>query len=237
MAYSRISRIEERRTKKQLFFVIVGILAVIVFTTTVGIPLLVRVSVFLGNRKLAQPLSDSLDKTAPFPPTLSSILSATNSAEIKIEGYGEPESTLKLYLNGRDVKKVLLGGDGGFSFTDVTLTEGENNIYATLTDQSGNESSQSQELQIVYKKSAPKLEVSDPQDKQTFGKNQQEITVKGLTDPGNDIRINDRFVLVKEDGTFTYNIKLQDGENTLNIVAQDQAGNETKLERKVTYQP
>ena len=71
MAYSRISRIEERRTKKQLFFVIVGILAVIVFTTTVGIPLLVRVSVFLGNRKLAQPLSDSLDKTAPFPPTLS----------------------------------------------------------------------------------------------------------------------------------------------------------------------
>jgi len=47
----------------------------------------------------------------------------------------------------------------------------------------------------------------------------------------------DRFVSVKDDGSFTYNLRLNDGENTLTIIARDAAGNETKLERKVTYQP
>jgi hypothetical protein len=61
--------------------------------------------------------------------------------------------------------------------------------------------------------------------------------IKGLTDAGVIIWINDRFVAVKDDGSFNYSIRLQDEENTLNILARDSAGNETRLERKVIYQP
>ena len=237
MAYSRVSRIEEKRTRKQFTIVIVSIVGIILVITTIGIPLMVGASVFLGNLKSQQPLMGSSDKTPPFPPILSPVSTATNSASLKIEGYGEPESTLKIFVNEQEVKNILIGVDGNFSFNDISLISGKNEIYGISRDASGNESSSSDHLIVTYKKNAPKLEINEPSEGTTFGKNQQEITIRGLTDPRNDVRINDRFVSVKDDGSFTYNLRLNDGENTLTIIARDAAGNETKLERKVTYQP
>lgn len=234
---SRVSRIEEKKTKRRLFLTLGGIIAIIVILYTVGIPLLARVSAILGSINSSQPNTANADTTAPFAPTLSPVNSSTNSAQLKLEGYAEPESTLKVMLNGEEAKKVLLGTEGSFSFDDITLDSGENTLYATATDDAGNESAISKELKIIYKKGAPKLEVTEPSDGQTFGKNQQEIVVKGKTDKGVDLRINDRFVTVKDDGTFEYSLKLGDGENTLVIVVQDLAGNQTKIERKVTYSP
>lgn len=237
MAYSRVSRIEERRTRTRLILVCLGIFAVLTLLISVGIPLLVGASVWIGNLKSKQPLAETTDKTPPFPPILSTGNTATNSATLKIDGYGEPDSTLKLFLNDSQVKEALLGKDGAFSFSDIQLTKGANSFYATLTDSAGNVSSPSAKINVNYKKDLPKLEVSEPTDNQTFGKNQQDILVRGSTDPGNDVRINDRFVLVKDDGSFTFNLKLNEGDTTLSIVATDPAGNQTKLERKVTYAP
>lgn len=237
MTYSRISRIEERQTKKQLFLVVIGTIILLLLIFTVGIPLVVNLSVMIGNLKSRQPLVDRGDKTAPFPPTLTPVATATNSAVLKLEGYAEPQSTLTVMLNGSEVKKVLVASDGAFSFTDLTLDEGENRIAATATDQAGNESKESSALSVVFKKNAPKLEISEPQENQIFDKNNQEITIAGKTDIGNRVTVNERFVSVRDDGFFSYRLRLSDGENTLNIVTTDQAGNTTKLERKVTYQP
>lgn len=236
MAYSRVSRVEEKKTKKQLMLVIIGIVALILVAFTVGIPLIVGTSVLLGNLKSGQ-TPDTLDKTPPFPPILSPVVSATNSASLKIEGYGEPSTTLKIMVNDEEAKKTLLDTGGSFSFTDIKLSAGKNTISATLTDEAGNESPPAPQLQVEYKKGAPKLEISEPTENQEFKGSQQEITVKGTTDPGNDVRINDRFVTVHDDGSFSFNFKLGDGENTLMVVARDSAGNETKLERRVTYSP
>jgi hypothetical protein len=233
---SRLSRIEEKRTKKQLFWVTAGIIALIILVVTLGIPLVVQFTSLVGNIKSNQPL-DAADKTAPFPPTLAPILESTNSAQLKIEGFAEPETTLKIYLNGEEDKKVLIGADGGFSFNDISLRDGPNTIYATATDQAGNESNKSKEFTVLFSKNAPKIEISEPTDNQEFGKNQQEIVVKGKTDKGVDIKINDRFVFVHDDGTFTYTLKLSEGENTLKVIGTDAAGNSTTLERKVIYKP
>lgn len=237
MNRSRLSRIEEKRTRKQFIWIIVGIVATILFVFTIGIPLVVGVSVLLGNLKSQGTVTDTKDTTAPFPPTLSPVAIATNSAQIKIEGYGEAETELTLLVNGRDVKQTMLPADGNFSFDDIELDEGLNTIYATVKDSAGNESNPSNELSVSYNKDAPKLEVSEPQDGQSFGRSQQEIMVNGKTDPGNQVTINERFVPVTDEGTFTFAVRLSDGENTLVIVARDAAGNETKLERKVTFQP
>lgn len=237
MKYTRVSRLEEKRTKKQFLIVLIGIVALLLIIFTVGIPFIVGASVFLGNLKSNQPIVTSNDTTVPVPPTLTSDFSATNSAQIKIEGYGEPESSLSLLVNGEQVKNILLPADGSFSFNDIPLQEGENTLLATVTDTAGNESVPSRELHVEYKKGSPKLEINEPEDNQTFAKSQQEIQIKGITDPGVDVRINDRFVAVKDDGSFTFTVKLQDGENTLIIIARDSAGNETRLERKVNYQP
>ena len=237
MAYSRISRIEEKRTRKQLFLVIAGIVVVVFLVITLAIPLLVRVSAFLGNLKSNQPISDTTDKTAPFPPTLAPVPESTNSATLKLEGYSEADTTLKIFVNGDEAKKVLVGSDGAFSFNDISLREGSNTIYATATDKAGNESSKSKELSVNFNKNAPKIEITQPTEGQNFGKNQQEIVISGKTDKGADLRINDRFVFVHDDGTFTLNLKLNDGDNTLTAVVTDAAGNQTKLERHVSFHP
>ncbi len=237
MVYSRISRLEEKRSKKQLILSLIGLVALIVLTVTVGIPLLVQGSVFIGNLKSRQPVVDAGDKTPPFPPTLSSIVSATNSATLKLDGFAEPDSTLILYVNNDEVKKTLLDKDGTFNFADIQLEPGTNSIYAIAEDASGNKSDPSQTWQIVYKKDAPKLQIDQPTAGQTFPKDQQEIEIKGSTDTGVAVTINDRFVSVKDDGSFVFRYKLSDGENTLNFLARDPAGNETKSELKVTYQP
>ncbi len=237
MAYSRVSRLEEKRARKQFLIVIASIIGILLVVGTIGIPLMAGASVLLGNLKSRQPLVEGGDKTPPFPPILTPTTSATNSATLKLEGYGEPESTLTIFVNDQEMKKVLIGSDGNFSFTDINLVKGKNEIFATATDQAGNASTPSTHLVIIYIIDSPKLEIFEPTDGQTFAKNQQEIIIKGTTDPGNDIHINGRFVSVKDDGAFMFNLRLNDGENTLSIVARDQAGNETKLERKVTYTP
>ncbi|MEK7165553.1 MAG: hypothetical protein AAB874_01955 [Patescibacteria group bacterium] len=235
-SYSRLSRIEERRSKRQLLWVILGIGIVILLLITLGIPLVAGVSALLGNLN-SQPLQVSDDKTPPLPPQFSTQNTATNSATYKIEGYGEPETTITLIVNGEEEKKLLLPADGAYSFPDVNLVGGENLIYGKLTDAAGNTSSDSDILTITYKKTGPKLEITDPQEGQTFAKNQQEISIKGTTDPNTSVTINDRFVKVNDDGTFEYKLKLADGENTLVILARDSAENITKVEKKVTYQP
>lgn len=237
MKNSRLSRIEEKRTKKQLFIVLVGIIAILALVFTLGIPLIVGMSVLLGNLRGSQSNSAGSDTTAPVPPVLSTPTQATNSAELLIEGYGESGSTLKIFMNEDEIKKILIGNDGTFTFTDIPLEKGDNRIYATVTDEAGNESIHSQELKIAYKKDGPKLEIQEPQENQEFGKNQQEIQIKGKTDTGSTVTINDRFVSVNDEGNFEYKLKLSDGENIVSIVARDSAGNETKIELKVTYQP
>ena len=237
MKYSRLSRIEEKRTKRQLVLVLAGIVAILALVFTLGIPLIVGISVLLGNIRNSSSLPVSSDITIPVPPVIFTTAEATNSAQILVEGYGEPESTLKLYVNEAEVKKILIGREGTFSFPDIGLDRGENLIYATSTDEAGNESNQSQEIKVIYKKDGPKLELQEPSDGQEFRKNQQEMLIKGITDTATSVTVNDRFVSVKDDGAFEYKLKLNDGENSLIVISRDSAGNETKIERKVIYQP
>lgn len=234
MAYSRITRVEEKRTKKQLYIVVGGIIVLILLIIIFGIPLLVRISQFISPKDSNSGVEDT---TPPFSPVISPVQSATNSAILKIEGYAEPEATLTLYVNGDEVKKNLLGKEGTFSFSDIELNEGNNTLYALATDASGNESNPSPEFIITYKKSGPKLEIQEPQDGQAYGKNQQTAMVKGLTDAGSQIWINSRYVSVRDDGSFDYALRLNEGDNAITIISRDSAGNETKVERIVRFSP
>jgi len=235
MQRSRLSRFEEKRITKQLIRVIAGIFILIILIYFLGIPLLVKTSLFLGQINSKTPLSYDKDTTAPLPPMLFPAESATNSARIKIEGNAEPESTLTLLLNGQKIKEVALGTDGSFSFSGVDLETGDNMLYAYSTDEAGNQSSRSKKMTVLFSKDAPRLEITQPSEKQTFGPKEENITVRGTTNPGVSIALNDRFVSVKDDGSFEYNFKLSAGDNLITIIARDQAGNETKITRTVSY--
>lgn len=231
-----MTRVEEERTQKRLFIIAGSIVVILILLFTVGIPLIIKAASFLADSKSSGP-SINGDTIPPLPPTLSPLLSATNSATLKVSGYAEPEATLKLIVDDEEVKKVVLGTDGQFEFTDIKLAIGVNSIKAIAVDTAGNESSPSQIRQITYKKKAPKLEISEPTDNQEYHQKDHAATFKGETDPDVDVTINGRFVNVAEDGKFMYTIQLSDGENKFTILASDTAGNQTKLEKVVKYSP
>jgi hypothetical protein len=60
------------------------------------------------------------------------------------------------------------------------------------------------------------------------------VIIKGRTEPAATIAIDGQPVDVYDDGTFTAVVKMKhDGPNTLEIVAQDTTGNETKVRKSV----
>jgi bacillopeptidase F len=233
--FSRLARFEEKRAYQRLFLSILATITIILMVIFLGIPALVKFSIFIGGIKGGPETTQ--DTTKPFPPILESPGEATNSATITISGYAEPESTLEVFLNARSFKKILVGGDGQFSIASIILTEGENKITGKATDQAGNTSTESQAVTITYKKTQPKLELSKPADNENFNGDNKEAEVSGLTDPGNNLTVSGRFVRVRPDGSFSYSYPLVTGENLLKIVATDIAGNQTTVERKVNYSP
>lgn len=205
-----------------------GLFLVLLF---LGLPLLARLSLFFEKLSGGEEIISVNDQTSPFPPQLEAPFTATNSARMTLNGVSEPNSTVKLYLNNFPLDEILVGKDGGFS-KRITLREGKNEITAQAIDQADNKSSLTPSLFIYYKKEAPFLEIHFPPEKE-FETKEEEIEIKGETDPENSLTINGRFVLVKSDGSFSHSVSLTSGENLIEIVVTDQTGNETKKELKV----
>jgi hypothetical protein len=51
------------------------------------------------------------------------------------------------------------------------------------------------------------------------------------------VSVNDTVVLAAADGSFTAEIPLEEGPNLVEVIASDEAGNETWLTLTVTYEP
>lgn len=79
------------------------------------------------------------------------------------------------------------------------------------------------------------LQVLSPQDGATV--NTSQITVSGTASPGEVVTVNDNIILVGADGKFQTTISLDEGPNLIEIIASNNAGNETSVELTVTYEP
>lgn len=238
--FSRLARFEEKKAFRRLLLTILVLLVIFSFLVFAGIPALVKFSILIGNLKTGgqvEPDSGYTDTIPPFPPRLEAPGAATNSAKIAISGFAEPASTVEIFLNEKSLKKILIGNDGQFFLPEVYLTEKENKITATARDAAGNISQPTDPLLILYKRTPPALEVSEPQDEKKYSGEEKEAKVSGLTEPGVSLTVNGRLVMVKNDGSFLYSLPLSPGENLIKIVALDTAGNQTIVERKVTFAP
>lgn len=79
------------------------------------------------------------------------------------------------------------------------------------------------------------LTITEPLDKSTV--NSSSIIIKGKTSPYADIFVNDSELKAGSDGNFSTNLTLDEGENTIDIAANDDEGNNAEKELTVTYQP
>lgn len=234
MPISRLSRLETKKEKRRLVLAILGIVAILALVGIFGIKALIGFSVFVTKMQGNGP-TPTPNQTVILPPTLDPPPEATNTATIFVTGKGSPNLSLIVYLNDAQFKKTTVPTDGNFSINNIPLSYGANTISARLTDDKGVTSDPSNVVSVNYINQPPKLDIQSPSDSITMSGDPNTVTVTGDTDDNVTITINDRLVVVKSDNTFSYDYPLNDGDNILNIVATDTAGNQTKITRKVTY--
>lgn len=231
---TRRVRAEEKRLIRKTIFTVAGIAGTGLFILFVGLPLFAR-AVFIGK---SPPQSSTPDEqTILFAPVFNPLPEATNSSKIIVSGHAQKNAQVTLTVNNEPQKPLAVSDDGIFWTEDVRLKEGDNEIYG-VTVVKDKESVASQTLRVVYKKGEPKLDIASPADDERFSSpDQQNIVIGGETDPGNRVIINDRVAITDQNGKFSLNFRLTDGENNLKFMVTDSAGNQVTKERKVHYSP
>ena len=171
----------------------------------------------------------------PTPPFLIKLPPAVKDPKIEIRGYADPALTIKLIVNDLEMEKTATDEEGTFAFSNIPLSEGKNSIYTVAIDATGLESLPSRKAVVEFDKIPPKLEISQPGNKENFEQKEEEITVAGRVEPEIKVTINGQQIIIDQDGSFKTLYALRDGENNLVIKATDTAGNETVINRKVFF--
>ncbi len=232
--YSRLAKIQEKKTFRSAL--VFGILTIIfgLFMVFFGIQIVSRFASFVINIKGSTTVVDNEDNIPPGPPFLKTLPEATSNQDIQIEGSSEPGAKVTIVLNNSK-KEVIADVSGQFS-VKMSLDKGINTIYSFAVDTSGNNSVETKKYEVTFDNEKPNLEITKPKDGESFsGKSTQKLTIEGKTKAGASVTINDRFVNVANDGNFTYQFTLSDGENSLNIKTTDKSGNQTEKTIKVNY--
>lgn len=228
--YSRLIQQEQKKAVKQSVFLLGASVVIVIVFIAFGLPLFfsVFVKLFGGGA------STNDNQFPPQVPVLSAPVTATSSAQLPLTGYTESEAEVTIVRNGEQLETITADEAGSFEIT-IQLEKGNNDI-ALFAKRGEQESDLSRTYTVLLDTEKPKIELQEPQENQEFqSRTQQNITVKGKTDIDAKVLLNGRTVYPSDDGTFSTTYQLQEGENVLTFIAQDEAKNETKIERKVKF--
>lgn len=234
--YSRRARVEEKKNIKKAYVYIALSVIAMCLLFFLGLPLIIKFAGFFTNLGKADKPVDIEDITPPAPPQFENIPEFTNKKTFTLEGRSEDGAIITLFFNGKE-NETVSNSEGKFNF-EFNLTGGENTFYAKAKDQSGNEGVETSTYKIVYDNEQPDLEVESPSDGDSFyGASQRQVNINGSTDPTAQVFINDRFVAVLDDGTFSFTTTLSEGINDFNVKAVDKAGNESSTSFSLNFAP
>jgi len=233
MRRSRLTKNFEKKSRKTLFLSIVGILIVLFLLFRFGIDALVNFSSFISGSKGAPASTTTNQINFIAPPILNPLVPATNSAQIIITGKAAKDQTIDLYLNDSNIDQTQVDDNGNFSF-HPNLKNGDNQIKVRA-ELKGKQSDFSDSFNVAFKNSPPTLDVSTPNDGQSFKRDQNTASVTGKTDAGVTVTVNGFWAVVDDSNNYSYTLSLQNGDNQIKIIAVDQAGNKAEKDLKVNY--
>lgn len=232
--YSRLATVEERKNVKSAYKYVVWSIIALVLLVFLGIPTLVKFAGFIGDIAKSDKPVEVNDITPPAPPQFDEMPEFTNKEILEITGQSENAAVIKIRANNNN-SEIVANNEGRFSFT-FNLNKGENTIDAVASDLSGNQSTQTQTFRINYDNEDPELVIESPSDGASFyGSGQRQLTIKGSVNEKVDLRINDRFVSLKDDNTFSFATTLSEGENKFEVKATDPAGNGSSTSLTFTF--
>jgi len=234
--YSRLASVEERRNIRNAILLILISIAALGILFFYGIPAIGKFAAFVSDIGKGNKPITSVDVTPPAPPKFDTFTNFTNQQNFSISGSSESGATVKLVFNGKETD-ALTDKDGRFQF-NLQLDNGENSFSALAMDSAGNVSQRTQEYKITFDNKPPTLTITGPSDSsQFFGSGQRQVTIKGTTDADTTVTINDRIIVVDDNGNFQYTTTLESGANTFVIKSQDAAGNSTEKDLTLNFTP
>jgi len=237
-AHSRLMRREEKQSlRKAVIFFLLTIL-ILAGTVFLGIPALVKVAVFLAELKGSSLPVEQTDLIPPAPPRLDPIPEAVKTNLIGLSGSAEAGANVEIYLNDGLVLTIISDNDSHFITEKIRLEQGKNSVYIIAIDKAGNKSSPSEEASLLFDDQPPDLTIEQPADNSRFnGQGEKSIIIQGKTETDVSLSLNDRFIIVGNEGTYATTYSLNEGENKLTFIARDKAENETKKELTIFYSP
>lgn len=236
MVFSRLRRYSERQQKKRLTLSLVGIAVLVTFISLFGVKILIGFSLLVDKLRGGTPSTPPATVQIILPPVLDPLPDATNSSTLTISGKGQSGLTIILYQNEEEYMKFKVSKDGIFRVSSVPLKEGKNIFSAKLSDQKGITSDLSNIIIVVMNNNPPLLDISEPIEGAIVRGEKNIVALQGRTEEEVSVTVNGRFVVLTNDNSFLYDYPLNEGSNTLSIVATDVAGNQTIIDRHVTYQ-
>jgi hypothetical protein len=235
MTRTRLSRRLEKRSKKTFFLAVIGIIIIFYLLLKFGVVLLANFSLYISGIGNKQETTKSNSQSYVSPPVLNAIPDATNSARLIISGSGSGLKGVEilLFINDEEIDSQPISEKGTFSFAQK-LNKGLNEIKVKAKI-NNKESEFSDVFNVTYQDKAPELTIDSPSDGQHFGKGDGKVLVTGKTDANTSVTVNDFWAVTDENNQYSYTLNLKDGDNQINIVATDLAGNKTEKSIKVSY--
>jgi len=236
MRLTRFGRIEERKQRRKLLLAIVGSIALIVFLVVFGFKLLIEFSLLVEKLHGAPTPTQSVTQTIIQPPALDPLPVATKSSSLVVSGSGQAGLTAIVYVNDQESKDIPVTKSGMFATKITNLKDGTNSISAKLMDTKGNISDLSNVVSVEIKQKQPTLTITSPNDNASILGDNNNVTISGTTDDNTTVTVNGHVIVINSDNSFSYQLPLSTGQTKLTIIATDDAGNTTTVERNVTYQ-
>lgn len=231
----RSLRHSESKAKRKLIFTIVGIIVACYVLFNWGLPFVIGHLSFLNKHKETVQADTLKIDEAIAPPVLYIPFEATNSASLPISGYAAPLSRVEIYIDDEVKAQTSTDSEGKFEAGPISLNLGTNNIHAVTINDSDNKSLPSKNIRLYYSSEKPELSVSEPADGTEVKGGDKKVKVAGKTEVNNSVTVNGSTVIVDSEGNFSTVVALNDGDNTLTVVASNSFGNNNQIQKNVKY--
>lgn len=160
-------------------------------------------------------------------PAFTSVATALLQGHVPTFALG-PDRSVEIALNGAVVARTEPDAAGRFA-QQLTLREGENSVVITLLQRDTAIATTS--ATSVFDRTPPALSLVRPRTGATI--EGLTVVVEGKTEPGTRVTVNERVVAAAPDGSFSESFTASAGTVPIEVVARDQAGNETKTKVEV----
>lgn len=233
---SRLERIRSRRAGKQGAWFLIIALVLVVITIFWGLPALARLA---GNLIATDSSPSQKYELKPTPPIISDIPEATHSATVAINGFAQPGIDVIMYLNGAEIGRKLTSESGTFTFANVPIAPGDNEVYAYTSTPQGLMSEKSKQYIIILDNEKPTVTLDTPKDGDVRRGSTERIVnfVGGVNEEGAKVYIGERMAILMSDGKFNLPYQLLEGDQEIAIKAIDSAGNESVTNIKLRWEP